>query len=118
MFHSQIYRAVKRKLWTGRREDPEIRIEINVDKDVFSTGLGQLIKSSVQRGREIYTVKDNRILDETLGGKWDERIFNSHGCFAYVENDTVRYCRLAKKKSIVEYKYIGDKYVKSEIEVS
>lgn len=69
VFHSQLYRAVKRKLWSGRRDDPEIRIEITVDQDVFSTGLGQLINSVVQRGREVYAIKDNRILDDSVNKK-------------------------------------------------
>ena len=60
-------------------------------------------------------MKNNRILDSILGAKWDERIFNSNGDFAYVEDDTVRYW-LTKKASIEEYKFIGGQLVKSEIE--
>ena len=115
MFHGQLYRAIKRRLWSGRREDPETRIELAVERDVFSTGLAKITKSTLERGKEIYVVKNNRILDSILGAKWDERIFNSNGDFAYVEDDTVRYW-LTKKASIEEYKFIGGQLVKSEIE--
>ena len=37
--YSQLYREVKRKLWSGRRDDPDIRIELNMDPDVFDQGL-------------------------------------------------------------------------------
>ena len=33
IFLGQLYRAIKRKLWSGRRDDPEVRIEMNVDPD-------------------------------------------------------------------------------------
>ena len=115
MFHGQLYRAIKRRLCPGRREDPETRIELAVERDVFSTGLAKITKSTLERGKEIYVVKNNRILDSILGAKWDEGIFNSNGDFAYVEDDTVRYW-LTKKASIDEYKFIGGQLVKSEIE--
>ena len=36
IFHGQLYRVIKRKLRSGRRDDSEVRIEMNVDPDVFS----------------------------------------------------------------------------------
>ena len=44
IFHGQLYRNIKRKLWSSRREDPDVRIEVNVDTDVFNAGLGQVVK--------------------------------------------------------------------------
>ena len=88
---------------------------MNVDPDVFSTGLGQVTLSTSQRGKDVYSVTDNRLLDGVLGLKWDERIMNSNGDFAYVEKNTVRFW-MTKKTPIQEYKYIGGKYVKYEIE--
>ena len=35
-----MYREIKRKFYAGCREDPEARIEIQVDDDVFNTSLG------------------------------------------------------------------------------
>ena len=43
IFHERVYHEIKRKLWSGRRDDPDIRIEINVDADVFG-GLGQIVR--------------------------------------------------------------------------
>ena len=114
IFHGQLYRVIKRKLWSGRRDDPEVRIEMN-DPDVFSSGLGQVTLSTSQRGKDVYSVTDNRLLDGVLGLKWDERIMNSSGDFAYVEKNTVRFW-MTKKTPIQEYKYIGSNYVKCEIE--
>ena len=28
--HDHLYRAIKRKLWSGRRDDPKVRIELNI----------------------------------------------------------------------------------------
>ena len=84
-------RAIKRKLWSGRRDDPKVRIEMNVYPDVFSTGLAQVTLSTSQRGKDVYSATDNRLLDGVLGSKWDERIMNSSGDFAYVEKNTVRF---------------------------
>ena len=117
IFHGQLYRCIKRKLWSGRRDDPEVRIELNVEPDVFALALGQVTKSFLQRGKEIYHVKDNRSLDSVLGLKWDERIMNYSGDFAYVVEDTVRFW-MSKRAAIEEFKYIGGKLVKCEIEDS
>ena len=34
-FCKRLYREIKRKLYSGRREDPEVRIEVPCDEDVF-----------------------------------------------------------------------------------
>jgi len=66
IFHGQLYRVINRKLWSGRRDDSEVRIEMNVDPDVFSTGLRQVILSTSQRGKYIYSVTDNRLLQNII----------------------------------------------------
>ena len=30
IFHGHLYRAIKRKMWSSRREDPEVRIGLRV----------------------------------------------------------------------------------------
>lgn len=32
IFHGNLYRAIKRKLWSGRKEDPQVRIELPVEQ--------------------------------------------------------------------------------------
>jgi hypothetical protein len=58
----------------------------------------------MERGRLIYTISSNRVLDDILGQKWDERIVNIRGDYCFVI------------EGIVEYKVIGGKCVKTEIE--
>ena len=57
-FHGQVYREIKRKLWSGRRDDPEVRIEVYVDFDAFNRGLGQVVKGIQNRGKEVYVITD------------------------------------------------------------
>ena len=116
-FHGQISREIKKKLWSGRREDPEISIDLNVDQDVFMEGLGSALPGIIQRGKMVYQVKSNRMLDPFLGVKWDERILNPAGDFAYVIPGTIKYW-MGQRNPITEYKIIGERYIKSEIENS
>ena len=109
VFHGHVYQEIKRKLWSGRRDDPDIRIEVNVDPDVFDRGLGKVVKGIQIRGKKVHTIKDNAELDHILGLRWNERIFNGNGDFAYG-------CWLSKRNPIMEFKYIGGKFVRSEIE--
>ena len=43
-FHGQLFREIKKKLWSGRREDPEISIDLNVDQDVMMMMMIPLLK--------------------------------------------------------------------------
>ena len=110
-----MYHEIKRKLWSGTRDDPDIRIEINVNADVFDRRLGQIVRGILISGRKVYSINENSSLDHLLGLKWNERVFNENVGFAYVVNLTVKYW-LTKKKPIIEFKYMGGKFVRSEIE--
>ena len=44
IFHERLYQETKHKLWSGGHDDPDIRIEVNVDYDVFDRGLGKVVK--------------------------------------------------------------------------
>lgn len=89
--YGQLYREIKRKLWSGRRDDPDIRIELNMNPDVFDQGLGLVVKARYQRQRKVYEITNNHDLDDLLGLKWNERILNENGDFAYVIDGTVKY---------------------------
>lgn len=106
---------MKKRLWSGRREDPDINIDLNVDQDVFMGGLGCVLPGIVHRGKMVYRLQSNRLLDSYLGLKWDERILNPAGDFAYVIPGTVKYW-LGQRSPITEYKIIGEQYIKSEVE--
>ena len=116
-FSGQLFREIKKKLWSGRREDPEINIGLNVDKVVFMEDLGSVLPGIIQRGKMVYQVKSNRMLDPFLGMNWDERILNPAGDFVYViplRNSKV----MGRRNPITEYKIIGEQYIKSKTENS
>ena len=75
--------------------NPEVRIEIAVDEDVFNEGIGSVAAASLtyQRNKAIYQVQNHEVLDiyRYVGLKWYERIINENGNFAYVTPRTVRY---------------------------
>lgn len=47
-FCERVYREIKRKLYSGRREDPEVLIEIQVDDDVFNESLGRITSKDIR----------------------------------------------------------------------
>ena len=104
-FHGQLAREIKKKLWSGRREDPDINIDLNVDQDVFMEGVGSVLPGVLQRGKMVYQSESNRVLDSYLGLKWDERILNVAEDFAYVTPGTIKYW-LGQRSPIIEYKLI------------
>ena len=50
----------------------------------------------------VYQVKSNRMLNPYLGMKWDERILNPAGNFAYEIPGTIKYW-MGQRNSITEY---------------
>ena len=69
----------------------------------------------INRIRLIYEVLSSETLGYYISTKWNERIINENGDFAHVIPGTLRFW-LTKRNSLVEFKLIGDKYVRSEIE--
>lgn len=114
-FIDLLYRAIKRSLSCGRKDDPEVRLEVDVLEDVFNDVLGNLVESKLERRKYVHVIPTNNMLNNVLGQKWDERIVNIRGDFCFVAEGTVKYW-LSKKSNIVEYKLIGGKYAKTEIE--
>ena len=114
-FADLIYRSIKRALYSGRKDDPVVRVEVDVMEDVFNLMLGNVVDGVIKRGRLVYHIPSNRALDSILGQKWDERIINVRGDCCFVARSTIKFW-LGKKSPIVEYKLIGGKYVKTEIE--
>ena len=74
-------------------------------------------KSKIERGKTVYRIDSNQTLNHLLGIKWDERIFNENGDFAFVIEGTVRFWS-SRRTPIQEFKVIGGKYITSEIEDS
>lgn len=116
-FYCQLFHEIKKRLWSGKREDPDINIDHNVDQDVFMEGLGCVLPGVIHRGKIVYRLQSNRLLDSYLGMKWDERILNPAGDCAYVIPGTVKYW-LGQRSPSTEYKIIGEQYIKSEVETA
>ena len=115
LVHGELYRGIKRKLYSGQKDDPATRVEIRIDQDMFDEGLALAGKPSKERGKTVYRIDSNEALNHSLGIKWDEHIFNENGDFAFVIDKTVRFW-LSRKTAIQEFKVIGGKYIRSEIE--
>ena len=58
------------------RDDPDIRIEMSIDCDVFNNELASVGKSSTERNTKVLKEKFNKELNSLLSAKWDERIMN------------------------------------------
>ena len=56
VFHKSLSIEIKKKLWSWWREDLEVAIYIDVDKDAFEAGLGKVAPSKLYRGKQIYTL--------------------------------------------------------------
>lgn len=75
----------------------------------------QVLEGWYQRNKLIYEILSNETLDFYIGTKWNERIRNENGDFAYVVPGTLRFW-LTKRNPMVEFKLIGNKCMRSEIE--
>ena len=53
-------------------------------------GLASVLPGIIQRGKMVYQVKSNRMLNPFLGMKWDERILNPAEDFAYVISGAIK----------------------------
>ncbi|XP_031557298.1 uncharacterized protein LOC116293932 [Actinia tenebrosa] len=54
IFHGQLYREIKRKLFSGRRDDPAVRIELRVEPDVFEGGLATVVRG-IKKDKRLFT---------------------------------------------------------------
>ena len=107
ILHSTLYKEIKKKLHSSKNDDPQVRIEIDVEEEIYSNVLGSLSTKAVkERVRLVQYVGSNHVFDKVLGFNWDKRIFNCNGEFAYVINGTVKFW-LKRKSPITEYKFVG-----------
>ena len=97
LFTDLLYRPIKRALYSGRKDDPAVRVEVDVMEDVFNLVLGNVVDGIMERGRLVYHIPSDR------------------ADYCFVAQGTVKLW-LGKKSPIVKYKLFGAKYVKTEIE--
>ena len=110
MFLETLRREIKRKLLGqgSRRDDPECRIDLPVQSDVFLC-LSEMGEEEIVCGRRKRKVNDNRELDVLLGEKWDTRIKNVNGDFYFVKQRSVKFW-LFEREPIHDFHMIGDKF--------
>ena len=51
LVHEELYLAIKRKLYSGRKDDPAARVEIRIDQDAFDEGLALAGKPGKEMGK-------------------------------------------------------------------
>ncbi len=101
-----MYREIKKKFYSSKEDDPQIRIEIDAQEDVYNNVLrGLSTKLVKERGRPVQYMEFNRLFDKVLEINCDKRIFNSNGDFAYVIDGALNFW-LAIKSPIVGYKSV------------
>ena len=109
MFCQKVRISIKQKLWSHRLNNPEVKIQIEVDEDVFQNFVHGL-PTLHWRGQKYVVPESISDLDQNLGKGWHQRIFNSAGDFAYVVDNTLK-IKMTRKQPIKEFLYQGGAYV-------
>ena len=110
---------IKASLQSSKKASPEVRIEQEIDADVYEKyfkGIGIIHRV---KGRDIHCV--NSVLDVDLkslfGDKWFERILNKNCDFCYVTKDTIRFW-LHRRPLLKEFVAVGNQFLESHVENS
>lgn len=98
-------REIKFSLFSTKRESPDVRIEEQIDMDIYHKYFQNIGLIKKSRGRDVHCVDNNFELCDLLGNKWFERIQNVNGDFCYVTPGTVRFW-LHEKKAVKEFVYV------------
>lgn len=56
-------RELKHKLYSGRKDDPVIRIEIPVEGDIFEMSIANAAHARQERNKQVYQITSNSHLD-------------------------------------------------------
>ena len=118
IFTERLGREIKKRLRSVRKDDPDVRLEMPVDRDIFEQSFQNVGKGLLEKEREVRTLQNNRELDDLLGCMWDCRLNNANGDFQYVTNGTV-VLWLAEREPIQQFNLIGGvtgKILESRIE--
>ena len=103
-----IAEKVQGSLSGDRLKDPHCRLEIDGEEDVFDNFLKMYNKE--ENGR--YFPESYNDLNNVLGSKWDERIYNKLGDFAFVVPDTLKF-HVRSRKPATRFIYQGGAFVDS-----
>ena len=102
LFFDKLRRKIKYQSFPSKQEDPNVKIEMEVDVDVFEI----LSKLGSENKKGHFKIVANEELDSVLGAEWDHRIINKQVDFSYVIPKTVDLW-MRKRKQFVEFKLIA-----------
>ena len=63
LVHGELYLAIKRKLYSDRKDNPATRVEIRIDQDAFDKGLALAGKPRKERGNTVYRIDSTEDLN-------------------------------------------------------
>ena len=86
-FIDLLYIAIKQSLYSGRKDNPDVRVEVDVADDVFNIILANITTSVLEREKRTFQISTNHGLDGVLRLKWDEHIINICGDYCFVVKD-------------------------------
>ena len=111
-FISKLQREIKLNLFSSKQDDPSVKLEIDVDEDVFQQFLHSVETKSEKRNK--FSVKKEE-LDSFFSNEWDIRVINKHLDFCYIMPETIQFWT-KKKSPISEFKIISGVPIESQIE--
>lgn len=117
LFCDRLSRKIKQSLFSTKRESPEVRIEQEIEADIFNYCFKHIGVVKDSRGRLVHCVNSpvDPDLNKLFGNKWSERILNANGDFCYVTKGTIQFWT-HKKSFIKEFVDIGGTLFENQIE--
>lgn len=98
--HTELAYQIKAALNSKSQTDPEVRIELQFDKFLFTGVLQQCErKLKEQRGHTVYGIRSYGSLAPLLGNRWHIRVLNNQMDFCYALLESVRF-HLHHRKAI------------------
>ena len=101
---------IKRNLKSGRKDDPNVRITLEIQADVFNMLVEKHSWKKVkEKGRISYDLDSIVSLDHLLGERWSSRVSNVQGDFDYVCEKTARVW-LMQRQPLSDCNVIGGRF--------
>ena len=114
-FKSALYTELKKRLLpTTRKDDPAVRVELPVQRDVYESVFCSVGVCFERHGNIIRkpTIED---LSSILGYNWNVRIKNVNGDFHFVKDRSLELW-ITERTSLQEYVFVGGKFLRQVID--
>ena len=117
LFCDRMQRKIKHSLFSSKRETPEVRIEQEIEMDVFEHYFKRIGTVRNFKGREVHCINSpvHPELNRLFGNKWNERILNKNGDFSFVTKGTIQFWT-HNRNPIKEFVDIGGHLFENQIE--